>query len=294
MKEAPSRLTEAGLSDPKSRFFRLYPYPRFDATQPPSSKDPSSGFLEHQLLLNGLFVSLALAAKGRKVPFGRWPFRWVPSDSAQMPWTEFDQERNKHIGHLLTPDVMLELPSARRRIFIEAEASHHALGLRSQRHNATMSKVERYAHFVMTPPAAGETTHYARKFPDRWPELLFVVPVAAHRDAIAQWAAGAWCGTDEALLFNVRVLTFDEASFELCCMAGLPSGRASSPNAPMALTEAEVRALYAFYNATIASIAAVRRFAKSEPGIATLPLPEYPANHETMKGICVRLAGSFR
>jgi hypothetical protein len=25
LKEAPSRLTEAGLSDPKSRFFRLYP-----------------------------------------------------------------------------------------------------------------------------------------------------------------------------------------------------------------------------------------------------------------------------
>jgi hypothetical protein len=127
--------------------------------------------------------------------------------------------------------------------------------------------------------------------------LLFVAPVAAHRDAIAQWAAGEWYGSNEALPFNVRILTFEEAHFELCRMAGLPSGRSSglaAASAVVSVTAAEVRALYEFYNATIAGISAVRRFAKSQPGIATLPLPEYPANHETMKGICVRLAGRLR
>ena len=270
----------------------------FEAVQPPSLKTPSSAFLERQLLLTQLFLSLASAAQRKKLRFPCWPFRWISSDSARMSWTEFDQTANGCIGHLLCPDATLEMPSAKRRIFIELEASHHALGLRSQRHNATMSKIERYARFVVTPPADGETTFYAQAFPDRWrAELLFVVPLAAHRDAIAQWAAGEWYGSNEALPFNVRVLTFEEAHFELCRMAGLPSGRSSSPaaaSAGVALTEAEVRALYEFYNATIAGIAAVRRFAKSQPGIATLPLPEYPANHETMKGICVRLAGSFR
>lgn len=269
-----------------------------DTLQPRSFKDPSSGFLEHQLLLNQIFVSLALAAKDTKLPFSRWPFRWVPSDSAQLHWTEFDQGGNRPSAHLLFPDATLEAPSAKRRIFIEAEASHHALGLRSQRHHATMSKIERYAHFVVTPPAAGETTHYARKFPDSWPaELLFVVQMPAHRDAIAGWAAGGWSGADEAQPFNVRVLTFEEASFELCRLAGLPSGRASVPPSPsdgVALTELEVRALYEFYNATIASIAAVRRFAKGHPEIATLVLPEYPANHQAVKEICVRLAEGFR
>jgi hypothetical protein len=161
-----------------------------------------------------------------------------------------------------------------------------------------MSKIERYAHFVVSSPAAGETAHYARKFPDRWPaELLFVVQMPAHRDAIARWAAGEWSGADEALPFNVRVLTFEEASLELCRLVGLPSGRASVPPAPadgVALTDAEARALYEFYNVTIASIAAVRRFVKSHPGIATLPLPEYPANHHAVKEICVRIGEGFR
>lgn len=270
----------------------------FDTIQAPTFKEPSSGFLEHQLLLNRLFVSLALAAKDKKIPCIRWPFQWVPSDSAQLHWTELDQERNRPIGHLLSPDATLEVPSAKRRIFIEAEATHHALGLRSQRHHATMSKIERYAHFVVMPPSAGETAHYVRRFPDRWPaELLFVVQMPAHRDAIARWAAGGWSGTDEAQAFNVRVLTFEEASFELCRLAGLPSSQASAPPAlsdGVALTDVEARALYEFYNATIASIAAVRRFAKGHSGIATLVLPEYPANHKAVKEICVRLAEGFR
>ena len=57
----------------------------------------------------------------------------------------------------------------------------------------------------------------------------------------------------------------------------------------------EVRAVYDFYNGAIAAIAAVRQFAKSNPQLAaTLPVPEYPANHDIVKQLCVRLGGVAR
>ena len=94
----------------------------FHATpEPPALELPSAEFLEHDMLLNELYVSLAAAAKQKKLPFDRWPFRWLASDSARLPWTEFDREANSPASRLICPDATLELLQAQRRVFIELE-----------------------------------------------------------------------------------------------------------------------------------------------------------------------------
>ena len=60
----------------------------FDASPEQPTHDPSGAeFLEHDVWLDELYVALAAAAKHKKFSFDRWPFRWLPSDSARLPWT---------------------------------------------------------------------------------------------------------------------------------------------------------------------------------------------------------------
>jgi hypothetical protein len=66
----------------------------FHATpEPPALELPSAEFLEHDMLLNELYVSLAAAAKQKKLSFDRWPFRWLASDSARLHCAAAPQSR---------------------------------------------------------------------------------------------------------------------------------------------------------------------------------------------------------
>jgi hypothetical protein len=275
----------------------------FSATpDQPTHDPPSAEFLEHDVWLNELYVALAAAAKRKKLSYDRWPFRWLPSDSARLPWTEFDRDASSLASRLICPDATLELLQAKRRVFIELETGTHTLGFNREGapgRNATKTKIERYTRFVVTPTSAiASGTFYMQTFPDAWPaELLFVVPSAARRDAIAEFVASFWRASNESVQFSIRALTFDEAPLDLCRAAQL-SAEAASPRivtAGGALTPAEIRAIYDFYNGAIAAIAAVRQFAKSNPQLAaSLAIPEYPSHHHIVKQLCVRLGGVGR
>ena len=264
--------------------------------------DPGPDFLEHDVLLNQLYVGLAKEAKRKNLPFDRWPFHWIPSDFARLIWTELDDDGDAAVDRLICPDATLELVHPKLRIFVEAETGSHTLGFQAPGkagRNATKTKIDRYTRFVGTPAAAdAKTTFYAQAFPDRWPaELLFVVPTTARRDAIVDYVATAWQHANEALSFGIRALTFEEAPGALCRMAGFASGPTSLPqhHAAHALTTSEARTIYDFYNQAIAGIAAVRQFAKTNPELArAVPVPEYPSNHEGVKQICLRLRGGLR
>jgi Replication-relaxation len=271
----------------------------FHATpEPPALELPSAEFLEHDMLLNELYVSLAAAAKQKKLPFDRWPFRWLASDSARLPWTEFDREANSPASRLICPDATLELLQAQRRVFIELETGTHTLGFRDgvAGRNATKTKIERYASFIAAPASGGGDSFYLQTFPDGWhAELLFVVPSATRRSAIKEFVANG--SVNDAPRFTVRAMTADEAPADLCRAAQLmaPSATPAPRVAGPGLSRDEIRALYDFYNAAIAGIAAVRQFAKSHPHLATqLPVPEYPANHEVVKRLCARIGGVTR
>ena len=122
---------------------------------------------------------------------------------------------------LICPDATLELPHAKRRVFIELETGAHTLGFNREGapgRNATKTKIERYTRFVVTPTTAiANGTFYAQAFPDAWPaELLFVVPSVARRDAITDFVAGSWRPANDSVQFAIRALTFDEAPLDLC------------------------------------------------------------------------------
>jgi len=187
-------------------------------------------------------------------------------------------------------------------MFIELETGTHTLGFNrdgAPGRNATKTKIERYARFVLTPAAsnAGET-FYSHTFPDGWPaELLFVVPSTARRDAIAEYVASTWRPMSESVHFVIRALTLDEAPADLCRAAQLSAEAASPRIVTMggAPTPEEVRAIYDIYNGAIAAIAALRQLAKSNPQlVANLTVPEYPVNHHLVKQFCLRLAGAGR
>jgi hypothetical protein len=73
----------------------------------------------------------------------------------------------------------------------------------------------------------------------------------------------------------------------------LPSVPSARPSSTAALTLDEIRAFYDFYNGAIAAIASARRLVKNNLlGMASPP--DYPANHEAVKDICLRLAGALR
>src|SRR3954469_5861205 len=67
----------------------------------PTHEPPGAEFLEHDMLLNELYVALALAATRKKLSFDRWPFRWLPSDSARLPWTEYDRQASSPASRLI-------------------------------------------------------------------------------------------------------------------------------------------------------------------------------------------------
>ncbi len=269
----------------------------------PTHDPPGAEFLEHDMLLNELYVALALAAKRKKLPFDRWPFRWLPSDSARLPWTEYDRQASLPASRLICPDATIELLQVKRRMFVELETGTHTLGFNREGapgRNATKTKIERYTRFVVTPTSSlTSETFYTQTFPDAWPaELLFVVPTAARRDAIAEYVISSWRPLNASPRFTIRALTLEEAPLMLCRAAQLSAEAAALTPRPaaanIALTAAEVHAFYDFYNRAVAAIAAVRQFAKNNPHVASLPVPEYPPNHEVVKQVCLRLGGHSR
>jgi hypothetical protein len=266
--------------------------------------DPGAEFLEREVGLNELYVGLAAAASRKRVPLDRRPFRWLSSDSARLPWTEFDAKSKSPASRLIRPDTTVEMLEPKRRIFIELETG--PLGLhRDNTHGRDAlklkAKIDRYVRFLVTPLSSLlNETFYLRAFSDGWPaELLFLVRSATRRDDIADNVASTWRPTNDRVPFTIRALTLDEAPAALCDAAklslDLPSLSRASPATSETLTCEEIRALYDFYNGAIAAIAAVRQFAKNNPQLARrVPVPEYPANHQTVKQICLRLAETLQ
>ena len=79
--------------------------------------------LQHDLWLNDLFVAMA-TARGAPVNPGDLPFRWLCDTDKPIAFRTLDDDA-AFKTNLLRPDAIVELPLARRRIFIEAERGTH-------------------------------------------------------------------------------------------------------------------------------------------------------------------------
>ncbi len=171
-------LTTAGYSVAAAELGRLLRVPRTDV---------GAAFAEHFVLLTDLFLELVRPYLRAAISPGALPFHWDVTDQVELPWRENTME-GKARTRVVRPDAVLEIPSARRRIFIECETGSHTLVPRSpEKHQATLRKLERYDDYVcgLADAPAGRS-HYQASYPDGWPcELLFLVPSGPRQKSTA-------------------------------------------------------------------------------------------------------------
>jgi hypothetical protein len=183
----------------------------------------ASQFLEHATGVNDLYVALAKrpdaphARRGKVADdFARLPtaFRWIPSEELELPFAEYSAEEGRSRDRRLQPDAMLEDPVRKRRYLIEYETGS-ATVRNTQHKTATLTKIERYAKFILGfADAHGEATYYAKHFVDGLaPVVLFLARTAARRDTIAA-AITAWFANSLDHRFQVRLLTVDQACID--------------------------------------------------------------------------------
>jgi hypothetical protein len=275
-------------------------------------RDVGASFLEHTVTLNELFVALAIADHGWSLAPAS--FRWLPTDSAGLPFTEFARSQMKERDRVIQPDATLELRAARRRIFLECEMGTHSIvKANDDAGGATLTKVRRYERFLTGRPNREDgQTFYATTFPDGFaPELVFLVHSAARRANVEAALARRRNGAVPPP-FSIQAWTLEDAvrelkptlrsarSPELASAAAAPS----RPSAPIAapsppadgvfLPRAEVRALLRFYDEAIATIQGVRHKLRDLAKAGQrLPLaePPYPASVQDVYELVQRLAG---
>jgi len=186
-----------------------------------STTPAAAATLEHDLWLADLFVAMA-ASGGVPVRPEDLPFRWLCDTDKPLAFRTLDDGADWKTN-LLRPDAIIELPEARRRIFVEAERGTHTIAPTSTTNTGgTTVKAKRYARFVGAPTDAdGKVTAYRSVFPDGYrPELLFLVHSEWRRVHVLQALAADRAKDVNPVDFTVHVLTMAQAKELL--IEGLP------------------------------------------------------------------------
>src|SRR5262249_41779605 len=146
-------------------------------------------------------------------------FRWTLGEYLDLPFEDYVRGQQLTLEkRRLQPDAVLEIPSSRRRFFIEYETGS-AIVRDAKKSTSTMAKLDRYGTFFRAPAGnvfAGEReTFYERAFKDGWPaEVLFVTPSEARRHSIARVIAAR--EHSDKYKFAARALTVAESRPVLC------------------------------------------------------------------------------
>ncbi len=255
--------------------------------------DVSANFLEHSIRLNDLLVSLLQPSDKRIATIARARFRWVASDSARLPWQDYDQ-RSGSVKRVIQPDAILEIPTLRRRFFLECEMGTHSIvSANPDKHGATSNKLDRYNCLLRTyVDVECKRSYYDENFPDRWPaELLFLVHSAVRRDHVTEAIEKAKTRWGDRSL-PARALTFEEAPVSLRKLIETADPRALEPERLVPLSLRDYAELTAFHNASIASLKKARAQVR-ELKMPQLTLPEYPPNFEKAAAVLNRLDAIF-
>ena len=173
--------------------------------------DVGAAFAEHAVALTDLFVALAAPYVQGGVPVRALPFRWDVTEDSHLPWREPAADGRPR-DRVILPDAVLEVPAARRRLFIECETGTHTLvPVSRDKPQATVRKAERYETFLAgLADVPNRVTHVARKYPDGWAaEVLFLVPTDGRR--LSTEAALASAVSTSHGRVTVRVFTLEKA-----------------------------------------------------------------------------------
>lgn len=276
-------------------------------------QDIGADFLEHTVTLNELYVELlarpvvaelariedrlgreASALLRRKALEGLYArpehahFRWHPTESVRLPWQQYDTKVGKTRERLIQPDAVLELPSERRRIFVECEMGTHSIVPSTDaKAGATLAKVERYADYVMSPGGFNDN-YYLRTYPDRFsPEVLFLVVTAGRAQsvnaAIAEWGRGQGATRLMARAFTLEESLAGVGRFVWRNLPEVPPAR-PTPKAGTGLVAGELEAVRRFYAATVAAFKQLRATARDHGQ----PPLEYPTGTQEVLAMLKR------
>src|SRR5206468_584671 len=140
------------------------------------SKDVGHQFLEHTISLNDLYVALATTGRVNRAGAqfdaapARQPFSWISSDSARLPWAEYQIDRGERQNKRIEPDAILESAPAAHRWFLECEMGGHSLSNPDERSGSTLAKLRRYSEFCSGyADGSGRLTFYRKHYLDDWP-----------------------------------------------------------------------------------------------------------------------------
>jgi protein involved in plasmid replication-relaxation len=280
-------------------------------TRPPRGADICPALIEHALLLNELFVGLseaplkkALGIRTSEIPRRRHRsaadglyvnaqalrFKWIASDSVRLPWKEYRD--GDSIERIIHPDAVLELPSLRRRLFLEAETGSHSIVPRGYlKPGSTLNKAERYELFLCEfADVDVKITFYAQRYSDGFtPEVLFLVPNAGRAESV-NGALTEWSAQRPSRWKLPGALTISDAVREILTALGQWSSELEpaldiKARAGALLTARDIKVLSDFFNDTVGTLKRVREAAR---GRNEMP-PAYPAATEEARKLLVQL-----
>jgi len=285
-------------------------------TRPPRGAEIRPALIEHALLLNELFVGLAeaplkraLATKVSEIPRRRHrsaadglyvnaqalPFNWIACDSVRLPWKEY--RNGDSMDRIIQPDAVLELPSLRWRLFLEAETGSHTIVPRGyQKPGSTLNKAERYQCFICELADLDlKLTFYAQRYSDGFtPEVLFLVPNGGRAETINR-ALSEWSAQHLWQWKLPRALIISDAVRNILGALGQWSSELEpAPDSKVAgaafLPARDIKLLLDFYNDTVGTLKSVRAAAR---GKNEMP-PPYPAASDEVRDLLVQLWRAVR
>jgi hypothetical protein len=218
-----------------------------------AAKDVSAEYREHCMLTNELFVRLALPAL-EKVRMSALPFGWNPAETTRLPWVQYNAASGRRQDKLVVPDAVLELPDAKRRVFVECETGTQPIVASDRRPGATVMKVAAYEAFVRKYADVDKRqTFYLKAYPDGWaPEVLFLVMSDGRKASVNQALrdTARKCATG----IRARALTHDEAVRDLGLQ--IPSPRNGLPvvKGRRKFTPEDGEALRSFFNSAVGAL----------------------------------------
>jgi hypothetical protein len=183
-------------------------------------QDVGQAFFKHEAMANEVFLGL-VPHDGKtwaKVPRS---FRWVLGEYLDLPFEDYARMHGRLAleKRRLQPDAVLELPTLKKRFFIEYETGS-ATVRDAKKSTSTMAKLDRYGTFFRAPVGnvfggGLAETAYTRAFSDGWSaEVLFVARTEARRDSITRVIAER--ERSDKSKFAARALTLEESHRALC------------------------------------------------------------------------------
>src|SRR5262249_10531179 len=109
-------------------------------------QDVGQAFLKHEVMANEVFLGL-VPQDGKTWANIPREFRWTLGEYLALPFEDYVRGQQLTLEkRRLQPDAVLEIPSSRRRFFIEYETGS-AIVRDAKKSTSTMAKLDRYGTF---------------------------------------------------------------------------------------------------------------------------------------------------